>query len=174
MKEKRPYQYYHFDCQNLISVYMFYYKHINKPRPDLFTDTWSVCVSNAVNGYQIQRLFIFLRIRKSSCKMLINKTFKIIESVWKVEKEEKYLMKYFFLDSCVFNRNSNKTSKKILFYISLKYVFFARAIFQGYIKYTMLDISKVFVLNMVHLWLELFNRKYKILRQHLRSHGAFD
>ena len=60
---------------------MFYYKHISKPRPDIFTDTWTVCVYKAVNGYQIQRLYIFLRIRKSSCKVLINKTFKIVGSV---------------------------------------------------------------------------------------------
>ena len=107
---------------------MFYYNHINKPRPDIFTDTWNVCVYNAVNGYQIQSLFIFLRIRKSSCKILINKTFKIVGSVWKVEEEEKYFMKYFFLVLCVLNRNLNETSKNILFFckyqISLVLIFF--------------------------------------------------
>ena len=56
----------------------------------MLTDIWTVCMYRAVNGYQIQRLFIFLRIGKSSCKILINKTFKIVGSVLKVEKEEKH------------------------------------------------------------------------------------
>ena len=112
----------------MISLHIVYYKHINKPRPDVLTGICIVCVYNAVNDYQIQRLFIFLRIRKSSCKFLINKTFKIVGSVWKVEEEEKYFMKHFFLDSYILNRNLNETSKNIMFFcehqISLALIFF--------------------------------------------------
>ena len=36
---------------------MFYYKHINKPRPDIFTDTWTVCMYNTVIGYQIKPFY---------------------------------------------------------------------------------------------------------------------
>ena len=92
---------------------------------------------DAVNGYQIQRLFVFLRIRKSLCKILINKTFKIVGSVLKVKKEEKYFFKYFFLDSCILNRNLNETSKNILFFckyqISLALIFFS---FSSYLHAT--------------------------------------
>ena len=83
---------------------------------------------DAVNGSQIQRLFIFMRLRKSLCKILRNKTFKIVRSVLKIKKDDKYFMKYFFLDSCIFNKNLNETSKDIIFcckyQISLSLIFF--------------------------------------------------
>ena len=70
---------------------------------------------DTVNGYQIQRLFIFMRLRKILCNILRNKTFKIVGSVLKIKKDDKYFMKYFFLDSCIFNKNLSETSKDIIF-----------------------------------------------------------
>ena len=69
------------------------------------------------------RLFIFVRIRKSLCKILINKRLKIAGSVLKVEKEEKCFMKYFFLDSCVLTRNLNETSKTFSFFPNTKFLY---------------------------------------------------
>ena len=60
--------------------------------------------------------------------ILINKTFKIVGNVLKIKKEEKYFIKYFFLDSCILNKTLNETSKDILFFckyeISLALIFF--------------------------------------------------
>ena len=129
---------------------MFYYKLINKPRPDIFRDTWTVCVYNAVIGYQIQRLFIFLRIRKCSCKILINETFKIVGSVWKVEEEEKYFIKYFFLDSYVLNRNLNKTSKICKSQMSVALIFFN---FNSYLHATVEPKDSWYILSQINfLW----------------------
>ena len=55
-----------------------------------------ICMYDAVNGYQIQRVFIFMRIRKSLCKILINKTFKIVGCVLKIETEESISCNIFF------------------------------------------------------------------------------
>ena len=104
---------------------MFCYKHINKPR--WLTYIWTVCMYHPVNGYQIQRLFIFLRSRKSSCKILVKKTLNRREC-FKGWKRREVFHEIFFMDSCVLHRNLNETSKNILFFckyqISVALIFF--------------------------------------------------
>ena len=75
---------------------------------------------DAVHGYQIQQLFIFLS--KWNFKKFKNimfykkKTFKIVGSAAKVENERNISEKNYFPDLCISNRNSKKASNDILFF----------------------------------------------------------
>ena len=54
--------------------------------------------------------------KKLYVRFLINETFTLAGNILKVEKEEKYFMKYFFSGLMHLNRNLKETSQDILFF----------------------------------------------------------
>ena len=77
-----------------------------------------LAIYDAVNGYQIQSFCIFLskwNSKKVLVRFLVNKTFKIVGNVLKVQKEEKHFISYSFQNQCILSRNLKETSKDIFF-----------------------------------------------------------